>query len=208
MFRILGKVSFPYGSRPMASVLAVLLVGHGGAHAVANAGADSHAFDNGGISGFSQSTADREQVLFRQVRAAPAVRPPGELPQALVFGGPVSGTLQNARTECTFLDSTHGFALHVTGILEREKLELFVNLTGGFNGPGVYPIGSVLGQSGQAALSYRNGAYTTDAAHPGSLQVNPDGHSGTISANMAGVSVTGTWSCPKLGNEQERLTKL
>jgi len=207
MFRILGKVSFPYGSRPMALVLAVLLVEHGGAHAAANAGADLQAFDIGTAAGFSLSAADREQALFRQVRASPAVRPPGELPRALVFGGPVSGTLQNARTECTFLDSTHGFALHVSGILEREKLELFVNLTGGFNGPGVYPIGSVLGQSGQAALSYRNGAYTTDAAHPGSLQVSPDGRSGAISANMAGVSVTGTWSCPKLGSEQERLTK-
>jgi len=187
MSRILGTLSFAYRLWPIRSIVLGLLVAHGSAQAVVNPGTDLHA-------------------VLRKVRALPAATAPGESPQALVFGGQVSGKLQNARTQCTFLDATQGFALYVAGTLAREKLELFVNLTGGFNGPGVYPIGSVLGQNGQAALSYRNGAYTSDALHPGSLQVNPDGHSGTISANMGGASVTGAWSCRKLGSEQERLT--
>lgn len=205
MFRIPGKVSFTYRSWPAASVLAVLLAAHGSVYAVVNAGRHLHTSE-GGIARFARSAADTEQVLFRKLRASPPVTPSGELPQALVFGGQVSGKIQNAKTECTFRDSSQGFALHVSGVLAHEKLELFVNLTGGFNGPGVYLIGSVLSQNGQAGFSYRNGTYVTDALHPGSLQVNPDGHSGSISANMDSASVTGTWSCRKLDSDRKRLT--
>lgn len=118
--------------------------------------------------------------------------------QHLVFTGPVAGTLTDAKSLCTHFPSSHQANFHFDGALGNQPLALNIQVHSGYDGAGTYAVGSLLDGAGEVRLQVG----TLDASSStgaGSVTVNADGKSGSVTANLSGGErVDGTFVCAKL----------
>lgn len=118
--------------------------------------------------------------------------------QHLAFSGPVSGTLTDAKSQCTDYPGQSQANFHFDGTLGGQSLALNIQIHAGYKGAGTYPIGSLLDGAGEVRLQVG----TLDAnssTGAGTVTVNADGKSGSLTANLSGGErVEGTFRCDKL----------
>lgn len=157
-----------------------------------------------GVSGdavFAKSAKNTETVFLSKVRAGSAhTAETGGNAQGLVFSGRVSGQLSSAVADCTTMLGAGQFALTLSGLVNGNKAELYVNVTQTFHGAGTYAIGSIGSSVGQASLAYDGESYATEGDHPGTFRVDAGNRSGSLAATLGGVEVNGRWVCGKVSN--------
>lgn len=152
-----------------------------------------------GVSGdaaFAKSARNTETVFLAKVRTG-AVSTGGSRDgtRGLVLSGRVTGHISPAVADCTTISNAGQFAMSLSGSVNGNKVELFVNVTQAFRGAGTYAIGSIVSNGGQASLGYGADSFATDSGQPGTLRVDADNRSGELTATLGGVDIKGRWTC-------------
>jgi hypothetical protein len=117
--------------------------------------------------------------------------------QHLVFSGAVAGTLTTATTSCTTYTDQKQANFELDGALGGKQLTFHIQVNG-YTGPRSYPVGSIL--DGAAEIRSQIGDVIADSTTgAGTVTVNPDGRSGSVTADLVGGEhVEGTWACDKV----------